>query len=551
MSVAEGTGWARAGRRGLVVVTSRQGSQARWGAAASVQRVGALSDPEAAQVLLDLAPHAGHQGQAEALGRRLGGLPLALHVAGSYLGSEFARWSSFEAYCQALDREPASALSVSLEAEADERATVMRTWELSLDELARHGVTQSRALLRLLSCYAPTLPIPFDLLNAALLGQLVGVPEGGQAAAQSVESGLRGLSSLGLIEVAASPGSNANAVVVHPVIAATNRLHLLHPETPDPEPSLVRNAAAVLLKSGFEAVAAGGAPGWQGYQVLAPHLQAMLEETAAELDSDHVAGLLDAAGKAPLAHAWTKAPPNAEKLQEAMFRILARTSEPWPGGRGLQRHQYNLDRLMAGHRTWLLADKACREVMQAERRLLGEAHPVTQATRTELGHANFHLARWLEALGACVEALAIARRVRGENHPDTVATRYALAWATAGRGNWTEAEAIFRDVLKVQRRSLAKDHPDTLATRYALAWAAVDQGRQKEAAETFREIMDAERRMPGHDHTDPLTARYKLPQEAVLQGRRVETEVISDSAEAAFRKALEVWRQGLGIALPA
>ncbi len=150
-TMAEGTGWARAGRQGLVLITSRQRTPARWGAAASVQRMSNLSDHDSAQALLDLAAGAGDREQAEALGRRLGGLPLALHLAGSYLGSEFAAWPSFDAYRQALDREPTRALSIGSEG-ADERATVMRTGELSLDDLARHGVAQARALLRLLSC---------------------------------------------------------------------------------------------------------------------------------------------------------------------------------------------------------------------------------------------------------------------------------------------------------------------------------------------------------------------------------------------------------------
>jgi hypothetical protein len=171
---AAGTGWARAGRRGLVLVTSRQCSPARWGAAASLERVDVLGDREAAQVVLDLAPTAGDREQARALGRRLGGLPLALHVAGAYLGSDFARWSSFAAYQHALDLEPGHALSAFPEDEADDRATLTRTWELSLDDLARRGIGHARALLRLLSCYAPALPIPLDLLDAELLGDLLG-----------------------------------------------------------------------------------------------------------------------------------------------------------------------------------------------------------------------------------------------------------------------------------------------------------------------------------------------------------------------------------------
>src|SRR5205807_1236801 len=63
--VAEGTGWVRDTRRGLVLVTSRHRAQTTWGTQAGVQRVDTLSDDDAAQVLRDLAPQAGSHEQAE------------------------------------------------------------------------------------------------------------------------------------------------------------------------------------------------------------------------------------------------------------------------------------------------------------------------------------------------------------------------------------------------------------------------------------------------------------------------------------------------------
>ncbi len=130
-AVADGTGWARASRRGLVLVTSRQREPAAW-ARGIVHDVVMLSESEAAQVLRDLAPEAGDQAQAKALGRRLGGLPLALHLAGSYLGSEFAGRRSFAAYQQALDAGPGAAARLFKPdpdiGPFDERTTVMRTW---------------------------------------------------------------------------------------------------------------------------------------------------------------------------------------------------------------------------------------------------------------------------------------------------------------------------------------------------------------------------------------------------------------------------------------
>jgi hypothetical protein len=56
-----------------------------------VRRLESLGEGTGAQVLLDLAPHAGDRAAADSLSSQRGRLPLALHLAGSYLASPFAK----------------------------------------------------------------------------------------------------------------------------------------------------------------------------------------------------------------------------------------------------------------------------------------------------------------------------------------------------------------------------------------------------------------------------------------------------------------------------
>lgn len=74
----------------------------------------------------------------------------------------------------------------------------MLTWELSLDALAARGLPQARALLRLLSCYAPARPIPLQLIDPGLADRLLRWP-GDPAPAPCLDQLLRGLTHLGLI----------------------------------------------------------------------------------------------------------------------------------------------------------------------------------------------------------------------------------------------------------------------------------------------------------------------------------------------------------------
>ncbi len=272
---ADGTGWARTSRRGLVLVSSRDSGEDRqedvWPARAILYRAERLTESEAAQILRDEAPMAGDELQALALARRLGGLPLVLHLVGRYLNSKYSEHAGFEAYLNDLEANVEVIRLLDRYAgdpKRTERVMVMFTWELSLDALTRRGLPQTRPFLRLPSCYAPTLPIPVSMLKAELLEPLlrasIDLAEYPEALAVPVGQVLMGLDSLGLIEATSLSDKEAGnifgaqeeqwrglgirrALLVHPVIADTNRVYLLNPRPADPPGDLVRQTAVKLL----------------------------------------------------------------------------------------------------------------------------------------------------------------------------------------------------------------------------------------------------------------------------------------------------------------
>src|SRR5262249_27536448 len=140
-----GAGWLRQSDAGLIVVTSRERDPQAWGRHTELHPVGWLDVATGAQVLVDLAPDAGPPEYAEVLSERLGGLPLALHHAGSQLASPFAAERTFGEYARALDERFGRLMGRGAD---DDRAIVTRTWELSLDALAARGRPQARPLLR-------------------------------------------------------------------------------------------------------------------------------------------------------------------------------------------------------------------------------------------------------------------------------------------------------------------------------------------------------------------------------------------------------------------
>ncbi len=208
--VATGRGWLRTPRStGTVLITSRDGRRLEWGDRTFIT-VDVLNAEDAAAVLLDLAPCAGAEADARDLAELLGGLPLALYLAGHYLRSTSqavrlpgtVQPRTFAEYSQALADG----------AELGEHKTLAQTWELSLDLLAKRGQPLARPLLRLLSNFAPA-PVPVELLDAAVLADsdvFAGIT------AQQLTFLVEDLRSLGLIDY------QANALVLHPLVRDAN-----------------------------------------------------------------------------------------------------------------------------------------------------------------------------------------------------------------------------------------------------------------------------------------------------------------------------------------
>ena len=175
--VAEGRGWLRpvAGQAGMVLVTSRDGSPASWGSWSRRHRLEMLPADPAAAVLADHAGHhpgLGSEEDARLLASRLGGLPLALKIAGSYLAeaaaipAAFADTGVIRTYRQYQDAIQGGDLGTVFPAPGGQltaeqaRGLIGRTWDLTLDLLDARPLPEARQVLRLLASFADA-PVPY------------------------------------------------------------------------------------------------------------------------------------------------------------------------------------------------------------------------------------------------------------------------------------------------------------------------------------------------------------------------------------------------------
>ncbi len=528
---ADGTGWLRADPAGMVIVTTRIRDPQVWGTRVTLRELKPLDDEAGGEVLRDLAPEVADPSGYEAreLSRRLGGLPLALHLAGAYLGSPFAHWSTFAGYRQALDGVELPAALTDIEQRgADIHATVQRTWDLSLDALAAEGRPQARPLLLVLSCFAPATPIPAWLLRlpplenllAGSAGATARKAKGNGAERRGLRDGLQGLSRTGLIDISAGGGAaGLNAVTVHPVVADANRIRLA--ASADADHAAVQETAVALLEAATAGLDPGRPDDWPTWRLLMPHVNAAIDLLAGDLDPAVLARLLSvsAVGTEALLGAGRLAA--AEKLAQASVAAATFLRRDDPAA--LTARGYLARTLVRRGRSGE-AESIYRDLLADRVRVQGEDHIDTLATRHDLAAALGVQGRYADAEQLYRQLLADDYRLRGPEHRETLAARYNLARMIGLEGRYAEAETLSRQVLDAQRRVLGPDHPDCLASRQNLARLAGKAGRYAEAEQMYRRVLRDRQRILGDDHPDTLATRHRLARIVGLQGRYADAE---------------------------
>ncbi|GAA0622399.1 tetratricopeptide repeat protein [Kutzneria viridogrisea] len=495
---ADYTGWLRGPRQGsgTVLVTTRDQDQAAWGSVADRYPVPALDPVDGAEVLLELAPTAGSREEATELSHRLGGLPLALRLAGAYLASTsgapalpgLAQPRGFAGYQAAFEQRSVELTDVGT---PREREQLSRTWELSLDLLAERGLPQARPLLRLLSCLAAA-PVPHFLLDAAVLARSPLFPE---LTPQRLAGLLSALTNLGLVH-------GVDTAVLHPVVRDMTRqqrdvldehagyaelhLRLIEAGTADREPVEPAN--------------------WSCWAALLPHCLTLAENefpVAADqallaVVQHRAADFADAIGHAQDAYA----------LYQRALAVLSRTQGPEAATTLTVRH--NLAAVLRDRGDLASAEAAFREIHGVQQRVLGPEHPNTLTTRQNLAGVLRDRGDLSGAEDELRAVHAVRLRVQGADHPSTLIARNNLAMVVWDRGDLASAEIEFGAVLAVQQRVVGPEHPNTLSVRHNLACIVRDRGDVRAAEVELREVLAVRARVLGAEHPETLSTRNNL-----------------------------------------
>jgi len=522
LAAASGAAWIRPAVSGLLIVTSRISNPRAWGRHAELHMVSWLDAATGARILLDLSPAAGPEKDAAALSDRLGGLPLALHHAGSQLASDFALERSFAGYLRLLDKRFGPVMSHSSEGG---RAVVTGTWEMSLDALAASGQPQARPLLRVLSCLAPAVIIPVVMLDLGTLGRICVDGEDGAA------DGLAALTSVGLITTVPGLAGARPGVTVHPLVTETSRLRL-----DDEDPLQIGAVAVGLLTVASAHLHADQASDWPAWLQMVPHLNAMYSYLADRLGDEDLAALARVTTEVAQAYTWAGAYAACQVLAESALGYLNRLGADHEDVLSLRL------RLVSAYRSgdeYAKAEQECRDLLPALKRILGPDHLDTLDTRQQIAQLLAEQGHHQAAEQEYRDLLPDKLRVLGPDHPSTLDTRHQVAWLLAARGHHQAAEQEYRDLLPDKLRVLGPDHPSTLITRHEIARMLAEKGDREKAEQEFRDVLRVKLEVLGPDHPSTLITRYEIARMLAEKGDR-------EKAEQEFRDVLAAQLRVLG-----
>ncbi len=551
--VAEGRGWLRlvSGEAGMVLVTSRDGSRGSWGSWCRRHRLGMLPADHAAVVLTDHAGHhpgLGSEDDAQTLASRLGGLPLALKIAGSYLAESAAIPAAFSdadlisTYRQYLDAIDADGIGSMFPAAGGEMTQVHahgligRAWDLTLDLLDARQLPEARQVLHLLAAFADA-PLPYELLLRTAV--IAATPHFAGITGPRLWQALKALDDFGLIDLDTNgdgPGTIPLARL-HPLVWDTSRAG-----AGSDEHLAFLTLAARLLQRAAAAEETGlpeDPPMWPAWQLLTPHAAHLIDALAAEPECPDDAA--EAAASAANMAARYLAEQGIHAQAETLFRevLAAQLRVLHPDHPDTLATRHNIAYMMSERGDHVAAEAEYRDVLAARLRVLGPDHPSTLATRHQIAREMAARGNHAGAEAEYRDVLAAEHLVLGPDHPSTLATRHNIAREMAERGDRAGAETEYRDVLAAKLRVLGPDHPSTLATRHNIAREMAARGNHAGAEAECRDVLAARIRVLGPDHPDTLATRHNIAHMMSERGDHV-------AAEAEYRDVLAARIRVLG-----
>jgi tetratricopeptide (TPR) repeat protein len=467
-----------------VLVTSRR---PEWDATLNVKTVpiNTLPRPASIELLRRFRPDVrGDDPIHDAIADELGDLPLALHLAGSFLQSyRNSPFGAPAAYLKSLRKTDLLA-HPSLQGRGagtsptKHEAHVGRTFALSLDRLDPASTADALALKLLVRAawFAPGEPIPRPLLL-----QSAEIDSSDMAAALDGEDALQRLIDLGLLEV-----DDRGNPLMHRLVAAWAR------SVAEADVGRVAVEATMIAEAIRLNEIRSPAPlrAWQA------HLRLVTDRASGRQDG-MAARLCEEMGL----HLWQEGDYAGGRpyLERA---VALQGTVSGPEHPATARSLNSLGCLLGAQGDYPAARSAYERSLGIREKALGPEHSDTAQSLNDLG---WLLVRQGDPAGArpCFEqALSIREKVLGPDHQDTAQSLNNLGGLLEDQGDLAGARAYYERSLAILKKVLGPDHPNTAFSLSNLGWLLSQQGDLAGASAYYERALAIREKGLGLDHPD-------------------------------------------------
>jgi tetratricopeptide (TPR) repeat protein len=471
-----------------VLVTSRR---QHWDVALGIfqQRLDTLPRAQSIELLRKFRPDLPEgDPDLDALAHTLGDLPLALHVAGSYLKRYSASVSPAQ-YLEKLRSAPlqAFALRAASPTPTQHERDLARTIAVSYQRLDPNDVIDALALAILARAahFAPGEPIPHDLLQATL--DLTDLPEDEQSLA--FDDALIRLIELGLCD----PIEN-RALRLHRLIAA----FILSVTTDETVQSAIE---VVLIGEGNKRVESGYPTQLQPILAHLRHVQQQAD-TRGDLLSASLANTLSYAEFVLTNYSAT------QWLYERALAI--REQRLGPDHPHTATILNNLAYLHYSQGDYQNAQSFFQGALAIYERTLGPGHPRTATIFNNLAYLHYSQDDYQSALPLYLCALATYEQTLGPDHPHTATILNNLALLYSSQDDYQSALPLYLCALTTYEQTLGPDHPHTATILNNLANLYYDQGDYQAALPLYQRALANFEQALNPAHPDTQNVRRNL-----------------------------------------
>jgi tetratricopeptide (TPR) repeat protein len=553
------TEWRPPSGRTWVLLTSKQ---PHWHPSLSVKAfpLDTLRRPASVDLLLRFRPDIPREHSAlDGIGAELGDLPLALHLAGSFLYRyRDAPFGQPTAYLEQLRSgrllDHPSLRGHGVNASPTNRDPhIARTFFLSYQRLGSETSADNmpRRLLARSGFFAPNVTIPRSLLLATL-----GAPVSDLDTQVRNEDALTLLVELGLL--APQPG----AVILHSLVSAFVKSQVVSDEDRVSVEETFLCLAKSVNKSGRQASLRGWAehfrhfvrsfPGRRdlGMALLRNELGLYLGNIGefSEALACNEAALAIRRSELGLAHSLV-----ADSLNNVGY--LLRQMGDFSGslasfqtalalrlallGRNETKTAQSLNNLGQSYQEVGQLDRAerCfRWAIRIREEALGLGHQETGIVLNNLGMLLGAVGELEESESALRRALQIAEQNLDPEHPEIARVMNNLASVLQDRGDLGNARRLYKRSLRIRRKAFGMEHPDVARILHNMACLEGDLGRPSASLCLLKRALGIRQRVLGEDHPETGQNLDVLGQYYMSVGDMKQARLCFEKAKEIFRK---------------